>query len=82
MTWEQLFAALIRQYLFVAIYRACAESLAGENASRLAAMQRAEQQIDECLDDMMRRFHQQRQSTITAELLDIVAGVEALGKVA
>jgi len=68
MTWEQLFAALIRQYLFVALYRACAESLASENTSRLAAMQRAEQHIDERLDELMRRFRQQRQSAITAEL--------------
>jgi F-type H+-transporting ATPase subunit gamma len=76
--WEELFAALIRQYLFVALFRSCAESLAGENASRLAAMQRAEQHIDERLDELIRAFHQQRQSAITAELLDIVAGVEAL----
>lgn len=76
--WEELFAALIRQHLFVAIYRACAESLAGENASRLAAMQRTEQYIDDRLDELDRAFQQQRQSAITAELLDIVAGVEAL----
>lgn len=75
MPWDHLFAALIRQYLFVALYRACAESLASENASRLAAMQRAEQHIDERLDELIRIFHQQRQDVITAELLDIVAGV-------
>jgi len=34
--------ALLREYLFVSIFRACAESLASENSSRLAAMQRAE----------------------------------------
>jgi F-type H+-transporting ATPase subunit gamma len=80
--WEELFAALLRQYLFVALYRACAESLASENASRLAAMQRAEHHIDERLDELTRAFHQQRQSAITAELLDIVAGVEALTEAA
>ncbi len=44
--------ALIREYLFVSLFRACAESLASENASRLAAMQRAEKNIDELLDEL------------------------------
>ena len=39
--------ALIREYLFVSLFRACAESLASENASRLAAMQRADKNIDD-----------------------------------
>jgi len=43
--------ALIREYLFVSLFRACAESLASENASRLAAMQRADKNIDELLED-------------------------------
>ncbi len=78
MDWPELFAALIRQHLFVAIYRACAESLASEHASRLAAMQGAESNIEERLEELTRAFHQQRQTAITEELLDIVAGVTAL----
>ena len=39
--------ALIREYLFISLFRACAESLASENASRLAAMQRADKNIDD-----------------------------------
>jgi alternate F1F0 ATPase F1 subunit gamma len=42
--------ALIREYLFISLFRACAESLASENASRLAAMQRADKNIDELLE--------------------------------
>jgi F-type H+-transporting ATPase subunit gamma len=80
MARDQLFAALIREHLFVTLYRACAESLAGENASRLAAMQNAERNIEERLEELTRVFHQQRQSTITEELLNIVAGVEALAE--
>ena len=76
--WSQLFSALIRQYLFVSLYRAFAESLASENASRLAAMQNAERNIDERLTALQNQFHQQRQTTITEELLDIVSGFEAL----
>ena len=78
MDWDALFSALIRHYLFVSLYRAFAESLASENASRLAAMQNAERNIDERLTELQGRFHQQRQSSITEELLDIVSGFEAL----
>ncbi len=71
--------ALIREYLFVSLFRACAESLASENASRLAAMQRAEQNIDELLEELTRNFHRLRQSGIDAELFDVISGFEALG---
>jgi F-type H+-transporting ATPase subunit gamma len=70
--------ALIREYLFVSLFRACAESLASENASRLAAMQRADKNIDELLDDLNRTFHRLRQSGIDEELFDVLSGVEAL----
>ena len=70
--------ALISEYLFVSLFRACAESLASENASRLAAMQRAEKNIDELLDDLNRTFHRVRQNGIDEELFDVVSGFEAL----
>jgi F-type H+-transporting ATPase subunit gamma len=70
--------ALIREYLFISLFRACAESLASENASRLAAMQRAEKNIDELLEDLNRTFHRVRQSGIDEELFDVVSGFEAL----
>lgn len=78
MDWETLFLSLIREYLFVSLYRAFAESLASENASRLAAMQNAEKNIEERLEELFGHFHSQRQMVITEELLDIVAGFEAL----
>ncbi len=70
--------ALIREYLFVSLFRACAESLASENASRLAAMQRADKNIDELLEDLNGRFHRFRQSSIDEELFDVISGFEAL----
>ena len=70
--------ALIREYLFVSLFRACAESLASENASRLAAMQRADRNIDELLEDLNGTFHRMRQSGIDAELFDVVSGFDAL----
>jgi F-type H+-transporting ATPase subunit gamma len=69
---------LIREYLFVTLFRACAESLASENASRLAAMQRAEKNIDELQEDLNRSFHRLRQSDIDEELFDVISGFEAL----
>ena len=72
--------ALIREYLFVSLFRACAESLASENASRLAAMQRADKNIDELLEDLNGKFHRLRQSGIDEELFDVISGFEALSK--
>jgi F-type H+-transporting ATPase subunit gamma len=70
--------ALIREYLFISLFRACAESLASENASRLAAMQRAEKNIDDLLEDLNSTFHRLRQSGIDEELFDVVSGFDAL----
>lgn len=70
--------ALISEFLFVSLFKACAESLASENASRLNAMQRAEKNIDELLEDLNNTFHRLRQSSIDEELFDVVAGFEAL----
>jgi F-type H+-transporting ATPase subunit gamma len=72
--------ALVRGYLFVSIFRACAESLASENASRLAAMSRAEKNIGESLESLQGAFHRVRQSGIDEELFDVVSGSEALSK--
>ena len=75
---EVTLRAFVREYLFVSLFRACAESLASENASRLAAMQRAEKNIEELLEDLNRSFHRLRQSGIDEELFDVISGFEAL----
>jgi F-type H+-transporting ATPase subunit gamma len=72
--------SLIREYLFISLFRACAESLASENSSRLAAMQRAEKNIDDLLEHLHGSFHRLRQSSIDEELFDVVSGYEALAK--
>lgn len=76
---KQLYEHLFHQHLFASIYSAFAQSLASENTARLAAMQAAEQNIRELEDDLQARYRETRQSTITAELLEIVSGFEALG---
>jgi F-type H+-transporting ATPase subunit gamma len=70
--------ALVREFLFISLFRACAESLASENASRLAAMQRADKNINDLLDQLHGEFNQLRQSTIDEELADVISGFEAL----
>jgi F-type H+-transporting ATPase subunit gamma len=71
--------ALIREYLFTSLFRACAESLTSENASRLAAMTRADKNISDIQKKLDRRFHRLRQSAIDDEMFDVVAAFEALG---
>ncbi|MEO8071316.1 MAG: F0F1 ATP synthase subunit gamma [Acidobacteriota bacterium] len=70
--------ALIRDYLFVSLFRACAESLASENASRLAAMDRADKNINDLLETLHGSLHRVRQRSIDEELFDVVSGFEAL----
>lgn len=70
--------AFIREHLFASLFRASAESLASENASRLAAMQRADRNIGELLQELQTSFHQLRQASIDEELFDVIAGFDAL----
>jgi F-type H+-transporting ATPase subunit gamma len=75
---RKLLSALLREYIFTLAYRAFAESLASENASRLSSMQSAERNIEDRLDDLGERYNFRRQNAITAEMLDIAAGAEAM----
>jgi F-type H+-transporting ATPase subunit gamma len=70
--------SFIQEYLFALLFQACAESLASENASRLAAMQRAEKNIDGILEDINRKLHSMRQESIDEELFDVISGFDAL----
>jgi F-type H+-transporting ATPase subunit gamma len=71
--------ALIREYLFISLYRACAESLASENAARLAAMERADKNISDLLEALRLTFNRERQRAIDEELFDVISGFESLG---
>lgn len=73
-----LLSALIRQYLFVSLYRAVAASLAAEHTSRLNSMQVAEKKIRDWMDKLQLHYRQERHASITEELLDIMAGYEAV----
>ena len=71
---EGTLSALVRGYFFVWLFKACAESLASENASRLAAMQRAEKNIDELVLTLNQTFRRLRQTSIDEELFEVLAG--------
>lgn len=75
---RRLFASFLRQYFFVSIFRACAESQASEHASRLSAMQSAEKHLADRVEEMTTLFRRLRQEAITTELLDIMSGFEAV----
>lgn len=78
MAFDRLFAALVRQYLFVSLFRTAAESVASEQASRLLAMQAAERNIEQHLDEVNAEYRLQRQQQITDEIIDVVSGFEAI----
>jgi F-type H+-transporting ATPase subunit gamma len=73
-------ATFLQEYLFVSLFRACAESLASESASRLAAMQSAERKIGELIEQLQQHFNQARQNSIDEELFDVITGYEALAR--
>lgn len=75
---EKVLKNFIDEYLFVSLFKALTESLTSENASRLAAMQRAEKNIEELLDNLGHEFHSLRQSSIDEELFDIISGFESI----
>lgn len=74
---DRLLSWLVRQRLFVLVYRALAEALASEHATRLAAMQNAERNIEDRREELNTAYRRKRQETITRELLDVVSGFEA-----
>ncbi len=78
LTGRGVLSTLTREYLFARLFRACAASQASEHASRLAAMQRAESNLDEHLEAVTAAYRRRRQGAITSELLEVVSGFEAV----
>ena len=76
-SWTTAFSSTVQQWLFIQVYRCIAESLASENSSRISAMRKAENNIDAHLEDLNLEFNRTRQQSITEELRDILAGVDA-----
>lgn len=75
---HELLEGLAAEYLFAQLTEAAVESLVSENAARLAAMESARDNVSHKLDELRRAAQQARQEEITAELLDLIVGAEAL----
>ena len=71
---EEVFAAIIPEYLGGVIYGALCESRASEQAARRAAMDSATQNADDMIADLSLKFNRARQAAITQEITEIVAG--------
>jgi len=74
----QLFEKLLSEYVFARLTEAAAESIVSENAARFAAMESAHDNVTKKLTELQQGAQQERQSDITAELLDLMIGAGAL----
>ena len=77
---EALLQKLLPMYVHVLVYRALLETSAGENGARMAAMDNATNNCEELISSLTLKMNKARQAAITAELMDIVGGTEALTK--
>jgi len=77
---EALLQKLLPMYVHVLVYRALLETSAGENGARMAAMDNATSNCEELIRSLTLKMNKARQAAITAELMDIVGGTEALAK--
>jgi F-type H+-transporting ATPase subunit gamma len=76
---EELLAELIPEYVNISVYRALLESAASELGARMTAMRSAAENAEEMMDDLTLEMNRVRQADITQEILEVVAGAEALG---
>jgi F-type H+-transporting ATPase subunit gamma len=72
-----LLEALVSEYVFALLTEAAVESLASENAARLAAMEAARDNVSTKLEQLRQAARQARQAEITAEVLELIAGADA-----
>ncbi len=77
---EILLQKLLPMYVHVLVFRALLETSAGENGARMAAMDNATSNCEELIRSLTLKMNKARQAAITAELMDIVGGTEALSK--
>jgi F-type H+-transporting ATPase subunit gamma len=76
----ELLDKLLPLYVRVQIYQALLETSAGENGARMVAMDNATRNCEEMIQSLTLKYNKARQAAITAELMDIVGGTEALSK--
>ena len=69
---------IIPKYVASLLYGAMLESVASENGARMTAMDSATDNAEEMIEELTLKYNQARQSSITQELTEIVAGANAL----
>ena len=74
---EEVLAAIIPEYISGVLYTSVTEAYASELAARRAAMDSATKNADEMLETLSLKYNQARQSAITQEITEIVAGANA-----
>ena len=75
---EELLAQLIPEYVNISVYRALLESAASELGARMTAMRNAAENAETMMEDLTLEMNRVRQAEITQEILEVVAGAEAL----
>jgi F-type H+-transporting ATPase subunit gamma len=76
---ELLLPKLFEEYVDLSVFRALLESAASEHGARMTAMRNAAENAGEMIDDLTLEMNRARQAEITQEILEVVAGAEALG---
>jgi F-type H+-transporting ATPase subunit gamma len=75
---EQILERLLPVYLETVLYRALLESAASEHGARMTAMRNASKNAGELIDSLTLAMNRARQAEITQEILEVVAGADAL----
>ncbi|MDL1968727.1 MAG: ATP synthase F1 subunit gamma, partial [Deltaproteobacteria bacterium] len=75
---KELLGDLLPRHVYVQIYSALLETSTSEHAARMAAMDNATSACDDMVSSLSLAYNKARQAAITAELMDIVGGAEAL----
>ena len=75
---REILAKLLPAYLEVTIFRALLESTASEHGARMTAMRNASDNASSLIDDLTLKMNRARQAEITQEILEVVAGADAL----
>jgi len=75
---EVVLEALLPRYVEVQVYHALLESKASEHGARRTAMKNATDNAEEMIEELTLEYNRERQASITAEIAEIVSGVEAL----
>jgi F-type H+-transporting ATPase subunit gamma len=76
---EQILHRLIPDYVEISVYRALLESTASEHGARMTAMRSASDNAGDLIESLTLQMNRARQAEITQEIMEVVAGAEALG---